>query len=139
MGAPDAYAGELPVVFATLRPGAQASAEELMVFTAQHVDEAPAKPKAVTVIEHMPMTNVGKIYKPALRVLASAQVAQALVDTARLALGIDPGVQVEVLSDEATGVTVNINAAAPQAAQLQARLQEVLAPLPVKTRVILVG
>ena len=139
VGAPDAYAGELPVVFATLRPGASASAEELMAFTAQHVDEAPAKPKAITVIEHMPMTNVGKIYKPALRVLASAQVAQALVDAARLALGTNPAAQVEVLSDEVTGVTVNIDAAAPQAAQLQARLQEVLAPLPLKTRVTLVG
>ena len=50
---------------------------------------------------------------------------------------IDLGAQVEVLSDEATGITVHINAALPQAAQLQARLQEVLAPLPVKTRVIL--
>ena len=110
-----------------------------MTFTAQHVDEAPAKPKAITVIEQMPMTNVGKIYKPALRVLASAQVAQALVDTARLALGIDAGAQVEVLSDEATGITVHINNTLPQAAQLQARLQEVLAPWPVKTRVILVG
>ena len=139
VGAPDAYAGELPVVFATLRPGAQASAEELMAFTAQLVDEAPAMPKAITVIEHMPMTNVGKIYKPALRALAAAQVAQALVDAARLALGTDPAARVEVLSDEATGVTVNIDAAASQAAQLQVRLQEVLAPLPVKTRVILVG
>ena len=74
-----------------------------------------------------------------LRVLASAQVAQALVDAARLALGTDPAARVEVLSDEATGVTVNIDAAASQAAQLQVRLQEVLAPLPVKTRVILVG
>ena len=137
VGAPDAYAGELPVVFATLRPGASASAEELMAFTAQHVDEAPAKPKSITVIEQMPMTNVGKIYKPALRVLASAQVAQALVDAARLALGTDPAARVEVLSDEATGITVNIDAAVPQAAQLQARLQEVLAPLPVKTRVTL--
>ena len=35
------------------------------------------------------------------------------------------------------GVTVHIGSALPQAAQLQARLQEVLAPLPVKTRVIL--
>lgn len=137
VGAPDAYAGELPVVFATLRPGAQASEEELLAFTARHVDEAPARPKFVTVIAQMPMTNVGKIYKPELRALAAGQVAQALVDAARLALGIDPVSRVEVLSNEATGVTVHITAAVPQAAQLQSRLQEVLAPLPVKTRVTL--
>ncbi|WP_090142583.1 acyl-CoA synthetase [Limnohabitans sp. DM1] len=80
VGAPDAYAGELPVAFATLKPGAQVSAEELLAFTAQRVDEAPAKPKSITLLERMPVTNVGKIYKPELRTLATGAVVQALVD-----------------------------------------------------------
>ncbi|HNY48308.1 MAG TPA: AMP-binding protein, partial [Casimicrobium sp.] len=71
VGAPDAYAGELPVVFVTLVPGASASEAELLAFAAERVDEAPAKPKAVTILEHMPMTNVGKIYKPELRQMAA--------------------------------------------------------------------
>ncbi|MEX1166040.1 MAG: AMP-binding protein, partial [Hydrogenophaga sp.] len=70
VGAPDAYAGELPVVFATLIPGATATEEELLDFVCQGVDEPPARPKRVTILETMPMTNVGKIYKPDLRVLA---------------------------------------------------------------------
>ena len=88
VGAPDAYAGELPVVFATLVPGHAASEAELLAFTAARVDEAPAKPKSVIVIEHMPMTNVGKIYKPELRALAARKVAEALVDEACAALGL---------------------------------------------------
>ncbi len=72
VGAPDAYAGELPVVFVTLVPGASASEAELLAFAAERVDEAPAKPKAVMILEHMPMTNVGKIYKPELRQMAAA-------------------------------------------------------------------
>ena len=67
VGAPDAYAGELPVVFVTLRPGMSASEAELLAFAAERVDEAPARPKSVTIIDTMPMTNVGKIYKPELR------------------------------------------------------------------------
>jgi fatty-acyl-CoA synthase len=70
VGAPDAYAGELPVVFATLIPGATATEEELLAFTCERVDEPPARPKRVTILDAMPMTNVGKIYKPDLRELA---------------------------------------------------------------------
>jgi fatty-acyl-CoA synthase len=74
VGAPDPYAGELPVVFATLIPGASVTEEELLAFTCARVDEPPARPKRVTILETMPMTNVGKIYKPDLRELAAEGV-----------------------------------------------------------------
>ena len=79
VGAPDAYAGELPVAFATLKPGAQVSAEALLTFTAERVDEAPAKPKRITILERMPVTHVGKIYKPELRTLATGAVVLGLI------------------------------------------------------------
>ena len=50
VGAPDAYAGELPVVFATLVPGTTATEAELLAFVGERVDEAPARPKAVTIL-----------------------------------------------------------------------------------------
>lgn len=71
VGAPDAYAGELPVVFVTLVPGAAATEAELLEFVRSRVDEPPARPKSVTVLHTMPMTLVGKIYKPELRQLAA--------------------------------------------------------------------
>ena len=71
VGAPDAYAGEVPVVFATLIPGAVATEDELLAFVSTRVDEPPARPKRVTILETMPLTNVGKIYKPDLRALAT--------------------------------------------------------------------
>jgi fatty-acyl-CoA synthase len=74
VGAPDAYAGELPVVFVTLAPGAMASEAELLEFVRDRVDEPPARPKSVTVLQTMPMTLVGKIYKPELRQLAAKAV-----------------------------------------------------------------
>jgi fatty-acyl-CoA synthase len=88
VGAPDAYAGELPVAFATLKPGSSASEAELLAFTAARVDEGPAKPKSITVLATMPVTNVGKIYKPELRTLATGAVVQALVDEVCAAAGV---------------------------------------------------
>ena len=76
VGAPDPYAGELPVVFATLLPGATATEAELLAFVCAGVDEPPARPKRLTLLDTMPVTNVGKIYKPELRVLA-AEAARA--------------------------------------------------------------
>jgi fatty-acyl-CoA synthase len=41
----------------------------------ERVDEPPARPKRVTILETMPLTNVGKIYKPDLRTMAAAPKA----------------------------------------------------------------
>jgi fatty-acyl-CoA synthase len=71
VGMPDAYAGELPVVFATLVPGMTATEQELLEYVVRGVDEPPARPKFVKIIDVMPMTNVGKIYKPELRDMAA--------------------------------------------------------------------
>jgi fatty-acyl-CoA synthase len=90
VGAPDPYAGELPVAFAQLRPGAAATEAELLAFTAARVDEAPARPRGVTIVERMPMTNVGKVYKPELRALAAAAVARTLVDAVCREHGVAP-------------------------------------------------
>ena len=132
VGAPDAYAGELPVVFATLRPGAQVSEAELLAFTAERVDEAPAKPKHVYLIEQMPVTNVGKIYKPELRAQAAGHTARELI--AALCQALPPDQRPRVASTEASGVAVHLPPGAPAA--LADRLHAALAPLPVKTRVI---
>jgi fatty-acyl-CoA synthase len=77
VGAPDAYAGELPVAFVTLVPGAAATEAELLAFAATRVDEPPAKPKWVAILPAMPMTTVGKIFKPELRELAAQRARSA--------------------------------------------------------------
>lgn len=133
VGAPDAYAGELPVVYATLVPGAQAVTEaELLAFTADRVDEAVARPRWVQVLETMPVTNVGKIYKPELRQRAACHTVQALVDgvCGPVTNGLRPQVQPE--GDNAVRVAV---APCAQADALAARLREVLAPLPITVRI----
>lgn len=139
VGAPDAYAGELPVIFATLVPGASATEDELLAFTSARVDEAPARPKWVSVIATMPMTNVGKIYKPELRAMAARQVVAATVAEVCAALGVGDAAQPAVTTEGESLVHVQIDATAAgaQAAALQERLQKALEPLPFKTRIAL--
>lgn len=86
IGRLDRHAGEAPVLFIVLRPGAAALPEDILAHTAERVNENPARPKAVTILEAMPVTAVGKIFKPDLRRLA-AEDALALILTDH---GFDP-------------------------------------------------
>ena len=137
VGAPDAYAGELPVLFATLLPGAVATEEELRIFAAGRVDEAPARPRSVTVLEHMPMTNVGKIFKPELRLLAARAIVAGLVEeVCREAAAPPPRPQVAIDATRQT-VVVTVDAALPahEAEALRRAVRDKLAPLPCRTQV----
>ncbi|MDP1954535.1 MAG: AMP-binding protein [Polaromonas sp.] len=81
VGEPDAYAGELPVAFVTLKPGAVCDPATLLAEVAPQVYERPATPKRVTIIAEMPLTAIGKIYKPALRLRAlENKLAEMLAD-----------------------------------------------------------
>lgn len=131
VGAPDPYAGELPIAFVTLADGAEVSEAELVAYAAAHVDEAPARPKRVIVLEQMPMTNVGKIYKPDLRRLATAVSARAVVERVLAQAGLPPDSSLlRVLSDAQPDVAVEVDVTAP--APLKEQLREALQRLPVK-------
>ncbi|UXA18100.1 acyl-CoA synthetase [Mycobacterium sp. SMC-4] len=82
---PDVHSGEVPVGFVTVRPGADITGEELTSFAAECITERAAVPKDVTIIEAIPVTDVGKPYKVPLRAMAAEQ---ALAD----ALAGQPGV-----------------------------------------------
>lgn len=76
---PDAYAGELPACYIQLLPGASASVDELRRFAEAKINERPAWPKSIEIVDSIPVTAVGKIYKPALRELATRQVVAGLL------------------------------------------------------------
>ncbi len=79
VGRPDMHAGEVPVAFVTLAPGYRTSTEELCAWATANVLEQAATPKTVTVLDSLPLTHVGKPFKPALRAEATREaVAEAL-------------------------------------------------------------
>ena len=112
IGQPDAYAGELPAVYATLRPGATVSAEELEAFVAERIAEPPARPRHVYLVDELPMTAVGKVYKPDLRRDATLRVVER--DLAEIAEACG-GLTIEVTSRPAGGLLAQIGLAAPDA------------------------
>ncbi|GAB2827849.1 acyl-CoA synthetase [Actinocorallia aurea] len=88
VGAPDAHAGEVPVAYLVLAEGARADEAELLAWAREHAPEPAAAPRSVHVVESLPVTAVGKIFKPALVEDAVRRVVAAL-------LGPADGVRVE--------------------------------------------
>ncbi len=69
---PDERAGEIPVAFVTLKPGATADAAQLLAMCRQRLGDPVATPVRLTILPQLPMTAVGKLDKVALRALAAA-------------------------------------------------------------------
>jgi fatty-acyl-CoA synthase len=65
IGRPDPHAGEVPVVYVTV--AAPVSRDDLLAHAAAHVSEPAAAPKDVLVVDALPVTDLGKPYKPELR------------------------------------------------------------------------
>ena len=81
VGQPDAYAGELPVAYVQLKAQASAQPAALMAFIAERTSERAANPVHVYLIDAMPLTGVGKVFKPQLRWdAAQRKVTEMLAD-----------------------------------------------------------
>lgn len=71
---PDAYAGELPVAYVQLKPGAKVAPGELEDWVRERTPERAAVPTQIILIDPMPLTAVGKVFKPKLRWDAAQRV-----------------------------------------------------------------
>jgi fatty-acyl-CoA synthase len=83
VGEPDAYAGELPVAFVQPKAGADLDLAELARFVAARIPERPALPRRIDTVAAMPLTAIGKIYKPALRRIATERALSAALEPLR--------------------------------------------------------
>lgn len=123
VGMPDQYAGEVPALFVVPAPGATVDIDALRRHLDVHIQEAPARPKSIVCLDALPVTAVGKIFKPTLRELAieekvRQEVAKSCGAAARVkvVLHLDNRKQTEV-DVEVMGAT------ADAIANLQAALQ----------------
>lgn len=91
VGMPDAYAGELPVVFAEMRPGAEATEADLIAFLKDRIEDPVALPKRIGMVEAMPLTPVGKIFKPTLR----AEAIRWAISASGEKLGVSADIEVD--------------------------------------------
>jgi fatty-acyl-CoA synthase len=74
VGQPDPYAGELPVGYVQLKPGATVQPGELEAWVRERTPERAAVPVQIIPIDPMPLTGVGKVFKPQLRWDAAKRV-----------------------------------------------------------------
>lgn len=82
VGQPDKYAGELPVCYVVPKPGAAVELEGLFEFAKQHIGERPAWPKHIYLVDTIPVTAVGKIFKPDLRMDALRRLVMQVISGA---------------------------------------------------------
>lgn len=116
IGRPDQHAGEVPVLYVQLRPGASATEAELVAHAVANIPERAAHPKAVKVLPFLPITPVGKIFKPALSMLEIEDVVRQEAAAAGVKLA-----SLAVAQDARRGLLARITTSGASAA-LQAAL-----------------
>ena len=105
IGQPDAHAGELPCAFVELIDGAAVTPEELIAHCKTHVKERAAQPKHIQIMDELPKTAVGKIFKPDLRKDAITRIYNEVLETN----GLESRV-VSVIDDKKRGLVAQIEA-----------------------------
>jgi fatty-acyl-CoA synthase len=112
VGQPDRYAGEVVACYVKLKDGFSVTAEELRQFAEPLIAERPAWPKRYYIVESMPVTTVGKIFKPDLRADAARRlITHLLAENA----GLNPRVEVSIGGARGMHVRLTLPASDPEA------------------------
>jgi fatty-acyl-CoA synthase len=126
VGMPDQYAGEVPALFVVARPGEPLDLTALQAYLEANVAEPPARPRSVMPIEALPVTAVGKIFKPALRDLAIEEKVRLEVERT---CGRNVRAEVEITLDAQNNTLVRVTVAGAVEAGIE-DLEDALRPLP---------
>jgi acyl-CoA synthetase (AMP-forming)/AMP-acid ligase II/enoyl-CoA hydratase/carnithine racemase len=126
VGMPDQHAGEVPALFVVPQPGTAIDLDALQRHLGEHIHEPPARPRTVLIVAALPVTAVGKIFKPALRELAVREKVRVEVERA---CGPKAVASVDVASDAQMRIRVEV-AVDGAATQQVAALEAALMPLP---------
>jgi fatty-acyl-CoA synthase len=103
VGRPDAHAGEVPVAYVQLRPEATATEADLLAFASASIGERAAVPRSIRIVPQIPVTAVGKIFKPALVVREIEDVVREEAAAARVSV-----TSIEVNTDPRRGLVAQV-------------------------------
>ena len=137
VGMPDEYAGEVPVLFVVKAPGKDLDLLDLQNYMAGHISERPAKPKKIIELPEMPITTVGKIFKPHLRELAvQEKVYQLLLKY--INMGTIAQVTTSSLKSGMTDATIVINAGneVKNKQKMETEILKAFVDLPINLKII---
>ncbi|KUJ79479.1 acyl-CoA synthetase [Ruegeria profundi] len=105
IGQPDAHSGEVPCAFVELVDGASVTEKELIEYCKVQVHERAAQPKHMTILDELPKTAVGKVFKPELRKQAITRVYNGALEEAGLTARV-----VSVIDDKKRGLVAQLDA-----------------------------
>jgi fatty-acyl-CoA synthase len=131
VGMPDAYAGEVPILFVVPSPNQTIDIARLRDHLERNVNEPPARPKRVVLLDALPVTAVGKIFKPALRDLAVQEKIRTEIERI---FGTAISAKIQVDKDERLNTVVRISIGSSDTALLD-QLAESLSALPQTYRI----
>jgi fatty-acyl-CoA synthase len=131
VGMPDAYAGEVPILFVVPSPGKSIDLPQLREHLDHNVHEPPARPKRVVLLDALPVTAVGKIFKPTLRDLAVQEKVRSEIDRI---FGPETAADIVVEKDARLNTLVHISINSNDQDRVKT-LTESLTPLPQTYRI----
>jgi fatty-acyl-CoA synthase len=136
VGEPDAYAGELPVAFVELKQDMVARPDELLKWAAARTPERAAVPTQLYLVDKIPLTAVGKVFKPALRADAAERAVRRLLAFLR-----DDGcaAEVRVVAHDKLGTLIIARLRGTPATDAQEVIRKVKAkldPLPLRHEIV---
>jgi acyl-CoA synthetase (AMP-forming)/AMP-acid ligase II len=105
IGQPDIKTGEMPCVYVELVGGASVTPAELQKYCEENVPERAAHPKYVEIMDELPKTAVGKIFKPDLRKRAITRIFDKALEDSGLVARVD-----KVVDDKKKGLVAKITA-----------------------------
>jgi fatty-acyl-CoA synthase len=117
VGRPDPHAGEVPVVYVELAEGANATEKDILDWAKENVGERAAVPREIVIVPEIPLTPVGKIFKPRLRWDATRRVYEEELEALG---GLAAECEVSVGEDKVHGTLVGIGVKPAEGVELSA-------------------
>ena len=104
IGQPDAHSGEVPIAFVELVADAETTPAELVAYCKKNIGERAAQPKYIEILDELPKTAVGKVFKPDLRKSAITRVFNEALANAGTEARIEA-----VLEDKKRGLVAQVS------------------------------
>jgi fatty-acyl-CoA synthase len=105
IGKPDPHAGEVPVVYVQLQEGAEVTENDIIEFLKKEIGERAAIPKEVIIVDEIPLTPIGKVFKPLLRYDIVKRVYETELGNLN---DIINKAEINVIEDRTHGISVSI-------------------------------
>jgi len=136
VGQPDAYAGEVPVGYVQLKSEATVAPGELEAWVRDRTPERAAVPVQILQVNPMPLTGVGKVFKPQLRWDAATRVFSQVLSPLR-EKGVDCSVHVGQHGSHGSVAIVSVaQVPDPQRGAVADEVHKMLAPFVLRHEVV---